>query len=95
MRTYENFIPAVSEEKLQPLNFPECVYLTEHYRCGILRIKACSGKACSFCQSRRKHSESERAWSSRMNRLSEEKQTQIAAAYYGGKMPWKKQIGEV
>ncbi len=95
MRRYENFIPAVSEEKLQPLHFPECVYLTEHYRCGILRVKACSGAAGSYCQSRRKHLESERTWSSHMNGLSEEKQTQIATAYYGGKMPWKKQIGEV
>ena len=37
----ENFIPASSEENLRPLEMPDCIYLTERCRCGILNVKEC------------------------------------------------------
>ncbi len=52
MRKMENFIPASSEENLRPLEMPDCIYLTERCRCGILNVKECLRKPCPFFSKR-------------------------------------------
>ncbi|MBC8542527.1 hypothetical protein [Bianquea renquensis] len=94
MSRTDNFISTSASQNLKPLRYPDCIYLTEHCRCGILRVSECIGERCSFCQSRLEHRESNARWHQHMNLLSEEKQARIAAVYYGGRMPWKVQRGK-
>ena len=71
------------------LNLPDCVFLTEQGRCRILRVPECTGETCSFCRSRACAEDANRRWKTRMNVLDDARQARIAAAYFGGKMPWK------
>lgn len=89
MKMGENFIPVFSESNRKMLDMPDCIYLTERCRCGILNVKECLRDQCTFLQSRRKREESQLQWRSRLNRMGEEQQAKIAAVYYGGKTPWK------
>jgi hypothetical protein len=84
-----NFIPSSIEKNLKLLRLPECVHLTEYGRCDILRVSECDGAKCTFCESAAYHKQANAKWHRQMNELSEERQNQIAAAYYGGKKPWK------
>ncbi|MDD3193517.1 MAG: hypothetical protein PHE47_06660 [Oscillospiraceae bacterium] len=85
----DRFIPSSLEKNLKLLQMPDCIYLTERCQCGILRVKECVGKDCPFCQSKIKNEEARMLWRRRLGRIEEEKQEKIAAAYYGGKRPWK------
>ena len=89
MKRSANFIPVSRGSNLKPLELPDCIYLTEHCRCGILQVNECIGYGCSFCQDSSTESESFSRWLSHMNTMSKEKQAKIAVAYYGGKMPWQ------
>lgn len=89
MRDFNNFIPTSLKSDLKPLNLPDCIYLTEHCRCRILRVRECMGNACSFCRSQSKAMDSKRKWNKRMNDMDQQQQLHIAATYFGGKMPWK------
>lgn len=96
MSRARNFIPYASEKNLRPLSLPECVHLTDLCTCGILNVSECMGPTCPFCQLGGESRNSRRNWYRRLNVLSAEKQSEIAALYYGGTMPWKgrTQIGE-
>ena len=78
MRRCDNGIPAFPKGERRLLNLPDCVFLTEQGRCRILRVPECAGDTCSFCRSRACAEDANRRW-----------KTRIAAAYFGGKMPWK------
>ena len=88
------FFPASGEERRSPLNFPDCVYLSEHCRCSILCVDGCAGEKCSFRQSGREKKQSRDKWYQELNTLSEEEQRKIARSYYGGRMPWKARAGK-
>ncbi|MFQ9798058.1 MAG: CarD family transcriptional regulator [Clostridia bacterium] len=38
MSRTDNFISTSASQNLKPLRYPDCIYLTEHCRCGILRV---------------------------------------------------------
>ena len=89
MRRCDNGIPAFPTGERRLLNLPDCVFLTEQGRCRILRVPECAGETCSFCRSRACAEDANRRWKTRMNLLDDARQARIAAAYFGGKMPWK------
>lgn len=89
MRRCDNGIPAFPKGERRLLNLPDCVFLTEQGRCRILRVPECAGETCSFCRSRAYAEDANRRWKTRMNVLDDARQARIAAAYFGGKMPWK------
>ena len=89
MRRCDNGIPAFPKGERRLLNLPDCVFLTEQGRCRILRVPECAGDTCSFCRSRACAEDANRRWTTRMNVLDDARQARIAAAYFGGKMPWK------
>lgn len=78
------------DENLKPLNLPECIYLSERYKCGILNVKECLGEKCTFCKTFYQRDKSVNSWFEHLNSLAVPKQERIANVYYGGKMPWKK-----
>ena len=89
MAVSDNFIPSNVSANMTPLDLPDCVHLTEQCRCDILRVKKCVGRKCTFCVSPSDRKNSENRWQSRINKIDEERQKKISAAYYGGKRPWK------
>jgi hypothetical protein len=86
-----NFIPTSLEKNLRILNCPDCVNLTEHFRCSVLRISECPGGNCSFRQGTSERKSSINKWRKRMNGLPPGEQRKIATSYWGGKMPWKEE----
>jgi len=56
-----------------------------------LNVKSCAGKSrCSFFKTLWEHEEDLEAANMRLRRLPEEVQTEIAAKYHCGRMPWRK-----
>lgn len=84
-----NFMPSSAWADLKPLEFPNCVHLTERYKCRILQIDECIGESCSFCQDSSGQKQSDDLWRRKMNTVNEGKQKKIAKTFYGGRMPWK------
>ena len=84
-----NFIPLSHSNNYKPLELPDCIHLSEHCRCKILRVGGCIGKDCSFKQSTAEAKESKSVRKHRINSLSLDKQKKIATVYYEGEMPWK------
>jgi hypothetical protein len=68
---------------------PDCVHLSEQYRCNLLLVKKCIGAECRFCQSSYERGRSYKKWQDVMNTMPDDKQLAISAAYYNGQMPWK------
>lgn len=85
----DNFIPVSTGRGLQALELPDCVHLTERCGCDILKVPRCTGKSCSFCQTRQQRSAGSSRWLARINGLSAAQQDKISAVYYGGCKPWK------
>ena len=88
MSKAENFIP-FSVKNPKPLAMPDCIYLTERYKCGILNVRECLKELCSFSQNRADREESQIQWRRRLSEMEEGRQAKIAAVYYGGKDPGK------
>ena len=85
----ENFIPNSTSKNKRPLDFPDCVHLTERCHCMALQVTECYGENCSFRKSADQYQADQRSWLQYMNSLTPERQKSIARLYYGGKMPWK------
>lgn len=68
---------------------PDCVHLTERYKCNLLQVKHCLGHMCTFCQTAYERGKAHKKWLDAMNAMSEENQLRIASVYYSGRMPWK------
>lgn len=83
-----DFLPIENKQKLKPLEFPNCIHLSERYGCHVLNRTECIGKGCSFCQSKEEHHQSYEKWIHSLNNLNIERQKQIAMKYHNGKMPW-------
>ena len=90
MGRINNFIPTSRNEYLEPLEFPDCIHLTENCKCDVLVVDGCIGESCSFFKSNLEKDLSEINSSKRLSSLEENKQKEIANIYYDGKMPWKK-----
>lgn len=84
-----NFIPQASTKNLEVLDLPDCVHLTDNFKCDVLKVNECIGKKCSFFLSQKEKSQSDDVWKKKMNELSESKQKDIAITYFNGKMPWR------
>lgn len=67
--------------------FPDCIYLSERYRCDILRVVRCVGKECAFRQSETEYRQARDRWQKAISALSREQQGKIVSKYYGGRMP--------
>ncbi|MEI3037019.1 MAG: CarD family transcriptional regulator [Oscillospiraceae bacterium] len=93
MSKAENFIP-FSVKNPKPLEMPDCIYLTEQCKCGILNVRECLKEFCSFSQNRADREESQIQWRRRLSEMEEGRQAKIAAVYYGGKRPWKESNGK-
>lgn len=68
---------------------PDCVHLTERYKCNLLQVKQCVGTDCKFCQTAYERGKSFKRWQDVMNTMPDNRQEQIASTYYNGHMPWK------
>jgi|LFRM01.1.fsa_nt_gb hypothetical protein len=84
-----NFIPQTIAKNLEVLDLPDCVHLTDNFKCEILKVNECMGRECSFMLNQKQKSKSYNLWKKKMNELSESKQKDIAHTYFNGKMPWK------
>jgi len=93
MSKAENFIP-FSVKNPKPLAMPDCIYLTERCKCGILNVRECLKELCSFSQNRADREESQIQWRRRLSEMEEGRQAKIVAVYYGGKRPWKESNGK-
>lgn len=89
MARKNNFIPSSDSESLKPLYLPDCIYLSQYCRCGILCVTKCMGEQCPFRRIGSEYAKLQEERKRRLNSLSVETQKKIAANYYGGLMPWK------
>lgn len=71
-------------------NKEKCIHFDAN-TCKILRVKACR-EDCSFYREVNQAEVSFTEWRQRMNGLDAERQSEIAAVYFGGKMLWKEQM---
>ncbi len=71
-----------------------CIHLLDSGECGILRVKTCDGKSCSFCETEAQNKNAAQRWQERLCSIDEALQMKIAGTYYGGKRPWlnKKEV---
>lgn len=84
-----NFIPQPDNNKAKILSLQSCIHLNSDFECEILKVAECIGKDCSFYQDKEENEESNKLWRKKMNKLSDERQKDIAYTYFNGKMPWK------
>lgn len=89
MGRIKNFIPTSRKSYLEALKFPDCIHLTENYKCKVLIVDKCIGESCAFFKGTLEKSVSQINSHERLNSLDESKQKRIAKIYYGGEMPWK------
>lgn len=74
--------------RFELLDCPECIYLNEHGRCR-LRKSICDGGKCLYQKSAAAENASYEKWRNRLQGLSEQRQSEIANKYFGGKYPWR------
>ncbi|MBC8559495.1 hypothetical protein [Fumia xinanensis] len=67
--------------------FPDCIHLSQRYRCDILRVAQCVGEGCAFRQSETEYRLAYERWQKAISALSCEQRGKIVSKYYGGKMP--------
>lgn len=94
MRINGNFIPVQTRDNYNLLNYPDCIYLSEQCKCGVLNVERCIGKGCTFCKNSSQNICSKNIWKNHLNTIPQDKQSKIARTYYGGTMPWKEQQKE-
>jgi len=67
-----------------------CFSLGKDGGCCALNVKACLGRGnCPFFKTYRKRNHDWKAAWARLCTLPEETQSEIAAKYHGGRMPWR------
>lgn len=88
MRRCDNGIPAFPKGERRLLNLPDCVFLTEQAAAASSAFRSARGKPAPSAQPACAE-DANRRWKTRMNVLDDARQARIAAAYFGGKMPWK------
>ena len=49
MSSSRTFIPSSLAKNIEPLNYPDCVHLTEHGKRRVLNIGKCKAINCSHC----------------------------------------------
>ncbi|MCD7775096.1 MAG: hypothetical protein LUG85_08365 [Clostridiales bacterium] len=77
-----------SDKKSNSTEDTNCIHLTKTGECGILRVKVCGGKSCSFCETETENDSAAKSWRNRLCSMDEGLQSKIAGTYYGGKKPW-------
>lgn len=69
-----------------------CINRTRGNRCSKLIIKSCPGDKCTFMKTTKEQESSCKYSFERLRTLSRDTQLYIADKYYGGSMPWKKEM---
>lgn len=68
------------------LQLPDCGGLLENGKCRWLKVPACIGKGCRYCQ---KANSQDKTYA-RLRTLDKKTQIHIAKKYYHGELPWQK-----